>query len=170
MTPQQTYRGNIRHAAWATRSKEYVWDTLADVFPRHITPTDVDALIEINGCFFGFEGKTVGTQVELGQGRCLKRMIERWPESTAVVVVGVHPPLDRVDTAGGIIRCHYAWNDNGLFRWATDPIAGAGCLWLLASFFVEDAGTGRLNPSAWPARIAHAGRPFVESERQERLL
>jgi hypothetical protein len=153
-----TANGNIRHPAWATRSKEYVWDTLTDVFPRGITPTDIDALIELNRCFYVFEGKLVGHRVETGQGLCLLRVLERWPASTAVVIVGEHAPIDRVDVVADLVRCKYGWWD-GSMQWGPSLI-GPGCLWWTAVMFVEDAARGMLAPATWPARIAELGRPF----------
>jgi hypothetical protein len=153
--------GNIRHPVWATRAKEYAWDRLADVFPRGITPTDIDGIVEINRCFFIFEGKTYGTHVENGQGRCLRGLLQQLGPA-AIVAVGEHQQLDRVDIASGVLRCQYGWwrSDQGM-RWG-EPMPGPGCLWSVAAMFVEDSRTGTLRPESWQERMTYLGRPFTE--------
>jgi hypothetical protein len=152
--------GNIRHPAWATRAKEYQWDKLADVFPRGITPTDLDALVEMNRCFFLYEGKTDGARIGNGQAGCLRSLLRRLAPF-AVVVVGEHQPLDRIDVAHDIVRCCYGWWAGEGMRWGA-PVRGAGCLWSVAAMFVEDSGSGRLHPESWEERMTYLGRPFTE--------
>lgn len=60
------------------------WDDLIEVFPRHIRPTDVDGMVEINGHILILEEKTQGKPLDNGQRRALKALTER-PHTTVVV-------------------------------------------------------------------------------------
>ena len=155
--------GDITNGPYATRAKEYVWSKLAGVFPRRITPSDIDGAVEINNCFFIFEGKTEGTKVQTGQALFLKRCIGAFAPGKAVLVLGEHPPLDRVDVNAHLTRIQYGWRSPDGFVWAKHVLTGAGCLWELAHQFSVDADTrGYLEVGSWQQRIEHEGRPFTE--------
>lgn len=152
--------GNLRHPVFASRAKEYVWDLLCEVFPRGITPTDIDGVVELNRLFFCFEGKLQGVRVPTGQGLALRRMVEAWPAGTAVVVVGEHARSERVDVFGEVTRVDWGWKEpSGCFGWVGRH-DGPACVWAVATMFVEDAQAGGLRCDSWAARLVELGRPF----------
>lgn len=66
-------RGDIKD--WASvKANWWEWGWLSDVFPRGISPTDIDALVEINGKFLFIETKAPGKTVETGQRLALERL------------------------------------------------------------------------------------------------
>lgn len=56
------------------------WSFLNGIFPRGITPMDIDAVVELNSCFLGFETKDIGVPVKVGQMLMLERLAQsgRW--------------------------------------------------------------------------------------------
>jgi hypothetical protein len=54
-----------------------VWDfdVLEGCFPRGITPTDLDGMVEVNGRFLVFETKLPGTEMPEGQERALRALV-----------------------------------------------------------------------------------------------
>ena len=151
--------GDIRNSPYATRSKEYVWSTMANVFPRRITPTDFDAFMEISSCFLVFEGKTEGTKISDGQGACFRRAINAWPLGRSVFVLGEHPPLDSVDILTGLTSVRYGWRateqsgHNHKLQWG--PVLPGSYITAVAEMFVCDAGKmWHLEPETWEARLA----------------
>ena len=153
--------GDIYNGPYASRAKEYVWSTLRSVFPRGITPTDIDGVVEINNCFFVFEGKTEGKKIDKGQGLALRRMMMRWPETSAVFVVGEHPDLECVD-AITINRVQLAWREGNNLKWS-EVINQKSALTLAAERFVQDSATGALYPAAWCADWRAWEAPFTEA-------
>lgn len=140
-------RGDIRNGPYAGRAKEYVWSTIADAFPRNITPTDIDGMVEINRCFFLFEGKTEGCEMDMGQRLCFERLLLSMPEGRAVVAVCTHPPLDVVDTKEirNVVLVYR--RGDGCVKKTMPPVRSS--LWHVAQSFVRDAQAGALNPSTW---------------------
>lgn len=151
-------RGDIRNSAFAGRAKEYVWSTLADVFPGKITPTDVDASVERNWCFYYFEGKSQGATVTDGQRIYFTRQLLSMDEGRAVLVIGTHPPLERVD-ASTITDVLLAWRRRDRVVQKQMPNQPA-IMRDVASLFVRDAEThGRLTPGTWAAECASPAVP-----------
>ena len=154
-----TQVGDIRNSPYATRSKEYVWSTIANVFPRGITPTDFDGFVEISSCFLVFEGKTEGTQISTGQGACFRRAINAWPLGRSVFVLGQHPPLDSVEILTGLTSVQYGWRateqsgHNHKLQWS--PVLPGSVIEAVADMFVSDAEKlWHLEPETWEARLA----------------
>ena len=153
--------GDIRNGPYATRAKEYVWSTIRDAFPRGITPTDIDGMVEINNCFFIFEGKTEGKQIETGQQLALKRLMLSLPPQRAVAVLGEHSSMERVNVATELRRLKIGWTDAHAMRWS--PWCEPACIANVAALFVRDAEAGRLRPDGWHEEVMHAQRPFEEA-------
>lgn len=153
--------GDIRNGPYAARAKEYVWSTISSVFPRGITPTDIDGMVELNNCFFIFEGKTNGSKMDRGQGLCHKRLLLSMPEGRAVTVLGQHPELDRVDVGKALTGLRFCWRSGGGIQWAP-PMRP--CLHGVAELFVRDAQLGRLRCERWHEELEHAMRPFGEDD------
>lgn len=61
------------------------WDDLIAAFPRNIRPTDIDAMVEINGRFLFIEQKAAGGSLINGQRRALARLGDQ-PNTTVVVL------------------------------------------------------------------------------------
>ena len=160
-----TEDGDIRNNWYATRSKEYVWSTLAKVFPRGITPTDFDYVIEQSSCFMVFEAKTQGTKISKGQGMCFRRAINSLPFGRSVFVVGEHPQLDVVKMHADLISVRYAWREaeqsqpNEQLKWSP-TLHGPDVMKAVATIFVHDAHhLGHLEPEKWEARLAGTTEP-----------
>lgn len=150
--------GDIYNGPYASRAKEYVWSTLRDLFPRGITPTDIDGLVELNSCFFLFEGKTAGKTIDKGQGLALKRMLLGWDACKAVLVLGEHGSLDRVDVTT-IDRIRFCWSDGGDVFWSP-WIEQKSALYHAVQMFVRDANQGCLSPSTWCDEWTAMEAPF----------
>jgi hypothetical protein len=63
------------------------WACLKGCFPRDISPTDIDGLVEIKGRFLMFEAKGPGKGVAAGQ-RYTLNAVAALPEWTVIVVWG----------------------------------------------------------------------------------
>lgn len=61
------------------------WDDLIAAFPRNIRPTDIDAMVEINGHFLFIEQKSAGVSLENGQRRALATLAQQ-PNTTVLIV------------------------------------------------------------------------------------
>lgn len=61
------------------------WDDLIAAFPRNIRPTDIDAMVEINGHFLFIEQKSAGVALENGQRRALLALSEQ-PNTTVLIM------------------------------------------------------------------------------------
>lgn len=160
-----TRPGDIQNGPYAQRAKEYIWSKLSDVFPRGITPTDIDGMVEVGGCFFLFEGKTEGAEISTGQRLCFQRLLKSLPQGRAVLVIAEHVNLERIDVADGIRRLRLAWlrpdGDVKQSRWLEGPFG----LGPVARQFTRDAETvGRLDPGCWFDRIAAEEVPFTEGD------
>jgi hypothetical protein len=61
------------------------WDDFIAAFPRGIRPTDIDAMVEINGHFLFIEQKGAGVSLGNGQRRALAALAAQ-PNTTVLVM------------------------------------------------------------------------------------
>lgn len=69
------------------------WDDLLAAFPRGIRPTDIDAMVEINGRFLFIEQKAEGASLREGQRRALAALGEQ-PNTTVLVIRPIGESLE----------------------------------------------------------------------------
>lgn len=101
-------RGDIRNSEFAWKAKTYSWGKLCSVFPRGISPTDIDGTVEINGHFLHVEFKTESNPVPNGQ----RLYLERWLNAVrlnGVVFVWEHPVLKSLDPSCDITAASCWW-------------------------------------------------------------
>lgn len=128
------------------------WGILKDCFPRGISPTDIDGLIEIKGNLLVLEWKKPGAVIQEGQQQAL-RGISLYRKATVFVVFG-NPKLPTVEALQEVhlgkfhpaVRCTLKdlrarcqrWG-----RWAnTHPLTGLQIVqnvWAHASIEEKDA-------------------------------
>jgi hypothetical protein len=100
-----------RHKLWNQKlyrqQYEYLWNTLQDLLPRNIAPTDIDAaihvgaMVEMNDRFLLIEAKSGTAPLPTGQKLALTRMVDKLGPGSALAVVqqpktAVTANLDRV--------------------------------------------------------------------------
>lgn len=141
-----TLPGDIRNPRVAERAKEYCWSESARRFPRGITPTDIDASVELNGCFWFFEGKTSGTEMTTGQRLYFRRLLKALPEHKAVLFEAHHPPCERMYPEDGFECVRVIWRSGGEVK--ARPFHGS-TFGSLVDRFVEEASNGALHPERW---------------------
>jgi len=138
-------KGDIVNQAYAGRAKQYIWSQVSQVLPRGITPTDIDAMIEIGGCFLFFEGKTAGSVMPQGQRLAYKRLL-KLGGLYCVLLIGEHPTLDVVEVGADLSKLRLVWWNNG---WQTRDLASFGLVEVLDAF-ARDADRGStLAPWSW---------------------
>lgn len=91
-------RGDIRNQAYAHKAKCYSWSKLCKVFPRGISPTDIDGTTEMNSHFLYIEFKTDDKPMPRGQRLYFQRLMGVL-KSRGVVFVCEHPVLENVDVS-----------------------------------------------------------------------
>lgn len=139
--------GDIRNSPYAGRAKEYVWSVVSKVLPRGISPSDIDAAIEVNSCFLFVEGKTEGQVIPKGQQMFFRRLLFQLPARRAAMLVAMHPALDEVNMATDCSSVKVAWRSDGGIHW-TKALTGGAVGDIVASFS-QDASTGVLRPEGW---------------------
>lgn len=89
-------RGDIRNQQYAYKAKQYAWSRISKLFPRNISPTDIDACFELNNHFLYVECKTIGKQLDDGQRLFFDRRLFD-DKSRGVLFICEHDPLREVD-------------------------------------------------------------------------
>ncbi len=154
-------RGDITSPVYARRASEYVWSTMADAFPRSITPTDVDYMVEVNNCFAVFEFKTSGTLVPKGQGLAFRRLMESLPIGRAVAFLAEHEPLEKVDVRAHIEAVRIGWLDvDGTLVWEQRRFVELSSMWHLCKRFSDEATTGQLRCVEWFDALEKMGEKY----------
>lgn len=142
-----TERGDIRNSPYAGRAKEYVWSVVSKVLPRGISPSDIDAAIEVNSCFLFVEGKTEGQVIPRGQQMFFRRLLYKLPTRSAAMLVAIHPALEEVNMATDCNRIKVAWRTEQGIQWS--PAMTGGEVVTVVTRFSQDAETGSLRPEGW---------------------
>jgi hypothetical protein len=119
--------GDIYAPEYSQRVTEYLWSKMADVFPRGITPTDIDmfhhtgritAMVEMSDSFLFIEGKTAGADIPKGQKLALTRLVDKLPGSLLIVLF--HPPSPQINPMDDIISFWYYGNRHKTWVYPTD--------------------------------------------------
>lgn len=104
-------RGDIRNSDYAWKAKQYSWSRISDLFPRNISPTDIDACFELNSHFLAVEFKTVGKSIDRGQRLFFDRWLYSFRER-AVLFICEHQQLEFVDTTRDVLSMSvWAWDN-----------------------------------------------------------
>lgn len=99
-------RGDIVHSEYATKAKEYAWNKLRNgVLPRGISPTDIDAAIEVGERMLFFEMKTSGSAMPDGQRLFFERLLAA---TRASLIIVDHPRIDPCDVCRDVTAIE-AW-------------------------------------------------------------
>lgn len=110
MTQLMTRRGDIRNSDYAWKAKTYSWGKMSQLFPRGISPTDIDTAFEMNGHFLAVEFKTEGTAIQRGQRLFFDRWLERL-RCNGFILVCEHPQLETVAVEKDITYISAWWWD-----------------------------------------------------------
>ena len=104
-------RGDIRNSEYAWKAKQYSWSKLCPLLPRNISPTDVDASVEVDGNFLFVEFKTYGTVLQDGQRLYFERLLDMSRLSGTLFILE-HERLEDVNVETDIRRMQiWYWED-----------------------------------------------------------
>lgn len=110
MSQLMTRRGDIRNSDYAWKAKQYSWGKISQLFPRGISPTDIDGAFEMNGKFLAVEFKTEGTSMPRGQALFFERWLERL-RANGFILICEHPQLESVAVENDITYISAWWWD-----------------------------------------------------------
>ncbi len=127
-------RGDIANKQYAFKAKQYSWSKLCHVFPRKISPTDIEGAVEVSRQFLYFEFKTIGKQMPPGQRLFFDRKCEAL-KTRFTLFVCAHDVLEDVDVSKDI-RAMQIWywdsSVSGLVK--TSPMPCSDCV---VAFWIE---------------------------------